>query len=82
MNSNYISTFYSDVNYPTGLIKYKDFGQGTQEIFICADGVSMITQRILITRKVIGSGTLNNIIYQESNTDDIRCLDLTIANLN
>jgi len=44
--------------------------------------VSMITQGILITRKVIESATLDNSIYQESNNDAIRCLDLTIANLN
>ncbi len=78
MSVSYISTYYNDVNYPTGTMKYKEFGGGLEVLFICANGVPPTSYGILITRKFVGSSLSDSIIYQESITDDIKCLDLTI----
>jgi len=67
------------MNYPTGQLKYKDFGGGLQELFVCANGVPLNTYGIFLTRKIIGTSTSERIIYQESITDDLKCLDLTIS---
>ena len=67
------------MNYPTGQLKYKDFGGGLQELFVCANGVPLTTYGILLARKNIGTSVSDSIIYQESITDDLKCLDLTIS---
>ena len=78
-SASYVSTYYNNVNYPTGQLKYKDFGGGSQGLFVCANGVPLTTYGILLTRRFVGSGSSDNIIYQESITDDLKCLDLTIS---
>jgi hypothetical protein len=77
-SASYVSTYYNNVNYPAGQLKYKNFG-GSQGLFICANGVTPTTYGILITRRFVGSSSPDNIIYQESITDDLKCLDLTIS---
>ena len=57
MSATYDSTYYSNLNYPTGLIKFKDFGGGSKGLFICSNGVAPTTYGILITRKFDGSGS-------------------------
>jgi hypothetical protein len=81
MTLSYVYTFYSDVNYPKGIIKFKVFGGGSNGLFICSNGVAPTTFGILITRKLLfPSSLVSSIIYQESITDDIRCLDFTVIN--
>ncbi len=59
-------------------MKYKDFGGGSEGLFVCANGIPSTSNGILLMRTTNVFVSSDNIIYQESITDYIKCLDLTI----
>ena len=60
---SYANTYFNNVNYPFGQVKYKDFGGGVEGYFICSNTVTGSTDGILFTRRLFYSILPENIIY-------------------